>query len=125
VALCIALAVHVADEAAHDFLALYNPTAQALRAHVPWLALPVFSFQVWLAGLAVAVLALLALSPLAFRRSRIMRPVAWAFAALMTANALGHVGASLYLRRLAPGVLSSPLLLAASGYLLARLRNTA
>jgi hypothetical protein len=31
VSLALAIAVHVLDEAAHDFLALYNPTVEAIR----------------------------------------------------------------------------------------------
>jgi hypothetical protein len=40
--------------------------------------------------------------------------VAYFFGVLMALNALGHLGASLYLGELAPGALSSPLLLAAT-----------
>lgn len=43
-ALCAALAVHVADEALTDFLSVYNPIARAIRERVPFLPLPVFTF---------------------------------------------------------------------------------
>lgn len=32
VSLCIALAIHVADEALTDFLSVYNPTVRAVQA---------------------------------------------------------------------------------------------
>jgi hypothetical protein len=66
VLLCIALALHVVDEAATDFLSVYNPTVQAIRKRFPFLPLPVFSFRVWLIGLCVAILLAFGLSPLAF-----------------------------------------------------------
>ena len=67
VALTLALAVHVADEAATDFLSVYNPTVESIRRRFPFLPLPVFTFDVWLAGLIAAVILLLALSRFAFR----------------------------------------------------------
>lgn len=123
-ALCLALGFHVVDEATNDFLSLYNPTAQSIRATFPWLPIPIFTFQVWLSGLILAVVLLLSLPSFAFRNSPRLRPLAWFFAVLMAANALGHFGSSIYLNRLAPGVVSSPLLLAASLYLVAQLRRT-
>ena len=39
VALTLALAVHVADEALTDFLSVYNPTVEAIRARYPWVPL--------------------------------------------------------------------------------------
>ncbi len=33
----LAIAVHVADEAAHDFLSVYNPTVRAIRERLPFL----------------------------------------------------------------------------------------
>lgn len=124
--LCLtaALAVHVADETLTDFLALYNPTVRAIREHLPWLPLPVFTFRLWLAGLVAGVLVLLILAKPAFANSRILRPFAYFFAAAMFGNGLLHIAASVYLGRFAPGVTSAPLLLAAAGYLLVSLRRT-
>ncbi|MGO8792293.1 MAG: hypothetical protein ACLQVL_33560, partial [Terriglobia bacterium] len=51
IALCLALALHVVDEASTGFLSVYNPTVVALRKSRPWLPFPVFTFGVWLAGL--------------------------------------------------------------------------
>src|SRR5687768_8614122 len=50
--LTAAFAVHVVDEATHDFLAWYNPSAIRLQERLEGLPFPpVFSFTVWLAGL--------------------------------------------------------------------------
>jgi len=115
--LTFALALHVADEAAHDFLSVYNPSVTAIRQHLPFLPLPTFTFPVWLTGLIFGVLLLLALSPLAFRGNRWIRRLSYPLAALMFANGLGHIGGSLYFQNLMPGVWSSPLLLLASAWL--------
>ncbi len=117
VCLCVALALHVADEAATDFLSVYNPAAQAIRKRFPFLPVPVFTFRVWLAGLCLGILLVLGLSPLAFQGSRLMLWFAYPFAIIMFANGLGHIGGSVYRRRLLPGVYSSPFLLLASAYL--------
>ncbi len=124
-ALTLAVAIHVTDEAANGFLSLYNPTVRGIRERFPWLPLPTFSFEAWLGGLAAAVLALLLLAKPAFANSRSLRPLACVFAILMLGNGVLHLAASLYLRRLAPGVLSAPLLLGAAAYLLVSLRRTA
>lgn len=65
-----------------------------------------------------------AASPLAFRGARALRPVAYALGALMTANGLAHIIASLVTGRLIPGVYSAPVLLAAALWLLVTLRRT-
>ena len=54
--LTITLAVHVVDEAVHDFLSTYNPIVRSVRERLPLLPLPTFSFGVWLAGLTMTVL---------------------------------------------------------------------
>jgi hypothetical protein len=114
--LCVALAVHVLDEALTDFLSVYNPTVRAIRQKLPFLPLPTFSFRVWLAGLILATAFLLCLTPFAWRAVSWMTPLSYAFAALMLGNGLLHVLGSCYLKRLMPGVYSAPLLLAASIY---------
>jgi len=114
------LAVHVADEALTGFLAFYNPIVLEVRARVPWLPLPTFTFPVWIVGLAVAIALLFALTPLAYRGRRWLAGVAVVLAAIMLANALGHIGGSLYFGRILPGAYSSPLLLVAAARLLPR-----
>jgi hypothetical protein len=123
VALCLALAVHVFDEAMTDFLSVYNPTVQAIRERLPFLPLPVFTFENWLAGLIIAISILLLLSPLAFQRAGWMRALSYPFAILMLLNGLGHIAGSFCLGRMMPGVYSAPLLLAASIYLLWSVRR--
>jgi NADH:ubiquinone oxidoreductase subunit K len=108
------LALHVTDEALTGFLDVYNPVVRAVRERYPFVRLPVFTFHEWIIGLAVAVVLLFCVSPWAFRGRRWVVLVAMPLSLLMTANALAHLGSSLYLGRLMPGVYSSPVLLAAS-----------
>ncbi len=117
VALALALAVHVADEALTDFLSVYNPTVEAIRARYPWVPLPTFTFEVWLGGLIVAVV-LLVLSRFVFQGARWTVPFSYFFGVLMMGNGLLHIAGSFYFGRLMPGVYSSPLLLAGSIWLL-------
>jgi hypothetical protein len=117
-ALCAAFALHVVDEATHDFLLWYNPNALALRARVPWLPVPVFAFPVWITGLTLAVFALAALTPLVRRGRRWLVPVAYAYGVIHVANAIGHLTVSLAGRWFAHGVYSAPLLLASALWLL-------
>ena len=116
--LCLALAVHVADEALTDFLSVYNPAVEAIRERLAWFPLPTYTFEGWLTGLIVGVTLLLLLSPFAFGGARWMRSVSRVFGVLTLINGLGHIAVSLYMGTLMPGVYSSPLLLAASIYLL-------
>jgi hypothetical protein len=132
ITLCLALAVHVTDEAVSGFLSVYNPTVMAMRARVPWLPLPGFRFDVWLGGLIAAIVLLLSLSVFVSRRAAWMRPIAYAFAFIMFANGMGHTLGTIFGRTVAsvrfprpmPGFYSSPLLLAASLYLLFELKRT-
>ena len=115
--MALALAVHVADEAANDFLAIYNPTVLAVRRAIGFFPMPTFTFEVWITGLIALVLLLLAVSPLAFRSNRGLGRVAYILAALMFLNGIGHIAGSIYLNDWMPGVYSAPLLLAASVWL--------
>ncbi len=74
IGLCGALAMHVADEALTDFLALYNPAVLAIRERQPWLPLPTFTFETWLALLIFAVVALVAASYFVWRGRWANRP---------------------------------------------------
>lgn len=123
VGLAVCLALHVTDEALTDFLAVYNPIARAIRERAPWLPVPVFGFTEWIAGLAAGIVLLLALAPLAFRGHRRLLVLALPFSVLMAANALGHLGGSLYCGRVMPGAISSPLLLAAAALTFAAARQ--
>ena len=114
-----AFALHVLDEATHDFLSWYNPNALALRERLGGLPFPpTFTFPVWITGLCVALVILA-------RLTRVIRPdkrwtviLAYAYAAVHVANGLGHISVSIAGRFAAPGVLSSPVLLAAAGWLI-------
>jgi Protein of unknown function with HXXEE motif len=114
------LALHVLDEAGHDFLSVYNPNADAIQRAVPFLRLPTLTFQEFIGILVFFLTCLLALTPLAFRGLKWVRgfavPVA-VVAGIM--NGLGHILSSIYLRRGMPGVYSAPLILL-SGTLLLR-----
>lgn len=118
VGLCLALALHVVDEALTDFLSVYNPAVQSIREHVSWLPLPTFRFEIWLGGLIVAVIIFSSLTIFVLRGARWMTPVSYVFGALMLGNGLLHIAGSIRLGRFMPGVYSAPVLLAASVYLL-------
>ena len=96
---------------------------EAIRARYPWVPLPTFTFEVWLAGLIVAVVLLLVLSRLVFQGARWTVPFSYVFGVLMMGNGLLHIAGSFYFSRLMPGVYSSPLLLVSSAYLLLRTRQ--
>lgn len=119
VGLALALGLHVTDEALTGFLPVYNGVVDGIRARHAWAPLPTFTFPIWLTGLVVGVLLLLALTPAVSRGAAWIRVVSLVLAVVMIANALGHFGASLYWGRFAPGVYSSPLLLVAAVALLA------
>lgn len=119
IAFALAVALHVADEARHDFLATYNPNALAIRRrlHIPFP--PVFTFRTWLRNLIGGICLLLLLSPFAFRGEAWIRVVAVVLAVLIgIGNACLHIGASLLYRRWMAGILSSPALLLAGTWLL-------
>ena len=122
--LCVALALHVTDEALTDFLSVYNPTVESLKQRLPWLPLPTFQFRTWLDGLVAAVVLLVGVTPLISRGVQMLRVLAYPFGVLMALNALGHLTGSLVLGRLLPGVYSSPVLLMASMYLLFQLARS-
>jgi hypothetical protein len=116
--LCVAFAIHVADEALTDFLSVYNPAVRAIRTRFPFLPLPTFTFRVWLTGLVAAVLVLASLTPLAFRGVAWIRPVGYAYGIVMVGNGLLHLVGSFCMRKAMPGVYSAPLILGAAIYLL-------
>ncbi len=131
--LCLAFCAHVADEALTGFLSVYNPTVLAIRARASWFPMPTFEFWRWLIGLTVANLLFLAFTPLAYRNARWLRPIAYLFAVVHFLNGTGHTLGTIFgspvpevhYPRPMPGFYSSPLLLAASVYLLFMLRRSA
>ena len=121
-ALCVALAVHVADEATTGFLEWYNPAVRALREQYPMLLLPAFTFDVWLSLLIFAIVMLIGSSFFVWKGRWAMRPISYVFAAFMLINGLLHLAWSLYMREFMPGVYTSPLIMAASIVLIAYTR---
>lgn len=112
--LAFALGIHVTDEALTEFLPVYNGVVRAVRAQHSWVPLPTFTFPIWLGGLILGVILLLALTPIVSRGVRWIRVMSLVLGVVMCGNALGHILASLYWSRFAPGVLFSPFLLLAA-----------
>ena len=133
IALCLALGLHVFDEATTGFLNIYNPTVEALRAQLGWWPMPTFAFGDWLTGLIIVCVLLLLLTPLVVRGIPFTRVLAYIFAVIMLLNAAGHTLATIFGRtvasvtfpRPAPGFWSSPFIAAAAICLLMQLRKTA
>jgi hypothetical protein len=130
--LCLAFALHVWDEAVHDFLSYYNATALTLYGHFSWFPRLDMTFGEWITGALVAIVICFALTPFAFRNARWLRPLAYLFALLLFLSGTGHLLAqilggtvpSVHFEGTSPGLYTAPLLLAASGYLFWRLRRT-
>jgi hypothetical protein len=130
--LCLAFAMHVWDEAAHDFLSYYNSTVLALYGHFSWFPRMDMQFRTWLAALLVANLVLLGLTPWAYRNARWLRPLAYVFAGIQLLNGTGHILAairgstvpSVQFEGPAPGVYTAPLLVALAAYLFRALRKS-
>lgn len=133
VALTVAFALHVVDEASTGFLNVYNPTVAALRDRWNWFPMPLFGYREWLVGLIVAVAVCSTFTPVAARNARWLRPLAWIYALIMLFNSfghtivtiLGHTVAAIAVSRPAPGFYSSPLLLIGSIWLMVSLMKTA
>lgn len=118
--LCLALAVQAIEVGG---TAATRAIGQATPG-VPWLAAVGLAERTWLTMLTATTVTLLALSPLALRGERRLRPVAWAFAAVILADAAAHVIGSLVLWRRLPGVLSVPWLAATAVWLIRALRRS-
>jgi hypothetical protein len=119
VVFALALALHVVDEAAHDFLSVYNPNALAIRARYPFLPFPTFTYREFLAGLGIGIVLLLLLTPVARRGATWIRFTAVALGLVAgIANGMGHIVSSIYMRRLMPGVWSAPMIIVAGAWLI-------
>src|ERR1700756_1620501 len=132
-ALCGAFALHITDEALTGFLGVYNPTVLAMEQRWGWFPMPTFDFRRRLLGLIIGCGVLVFVSPLAYRGANWLRPLAWVYAVILLLNGLSHTMftilgrtvASVTFPRPAPGFYSSPFLLAASLWMILRLRQTA
>jgi hypothetical protein len=118
ISMSFAFALHVADEAFHDFLLVYNPAVTKMQESIPLLPIPTFTFETWLTGLILVIIILSILSPFAFRNVNWIRKVSHFYGIIMFINGVGHIMGSFALGYFMPGVLSSPLLLFTSTYLL-------
>jgi hypothetical protein len=119
IAFALAVALHVADEASHDFLATYNPNALAIRRRLRIPFPPVFTLRSFVGLLSGGVCVLLLLSPFAFHGVHWIRIAALLLAVVIgIGNACLHIGASIIYRRWMAGILSSPVLLIAGSWLM-------
>ncbi len=115
----LGVALHVTDEATHDFLTTYNVSVHAIRVRLAFLPIPTFTFAMWLTGLIGGIVLLLVLSPFAFRGNRALRLIAVPLGLIVGVfNAALHISSSIYFHRCIPGVYSSPFLLGAGFFLL-------
>jgi hypothetical protein len=121
--LVAALATHVIDEAANEFLGFYNPLVRSIRARVAWFPMPTFTFGIWLAGLALLVIVLALMSRAVRQGAMGTRQASWALAVIMFLNGVGHLGGSFFFQRWLPGTSSAPLLVGASIWLALRTRE--
>jgi hypothetical protein len=130
--LSIAFALHVWDEAAHDFLGYYDATVLTLYGRFSWFPRMDMTFREWLTGLLVAITIALALTPFALRNARWLRPFAHLFAGIQFVNGAGHILATMWggtvpsvrFEGTGPGFYTAPLLLLSSAFLFWRLRMT-
>jgi hypothetical protein len=114
-----ALALHVLDEAGHDFVSVFNSNALMIRRAVPFLRVPVLSLPDFIGIMVLFLTVLLAITPLAFRGLKWMRGLAIPISAIGgILNGTMHILSSLYLWRMMPGVYSAPLLVLGGALLL-------
>src|SRR5262245_58689440 len=115
----LALAAHVADEALTGFLDVYNPIVRSVRDRFAWFPMPTFTFGVWLTGLILLIMGLLALTPLASSGVMLTRVLAFPFAVMIgLMNGLAHLAASAFFHRWMPGTTTAPLLIVCGIWLL-------
>ncbi len=112
--------IHVLDEALTDFLPLYNEIVYRLRDQLGFFPAPTFTFPIWITGMSAALMVGYALTPWIARGGATMRIVSMIAGILMLGNATAHLAGSVYLNRPLLGVWSSPFLLAASCWVVAR-----
>jgi hypothetical protein len=119
--LTLALVIHLISEAGHNSISIYEQTAAAFHERLPFLPWPTFGW--WLTGLAVTVLVLFALLPLAFRAGRWMRRAAYLFALWAALNAFAHLTEALRFSATTGGTWSAMLLLVAAALLFVAARR--
>jgi len=118
--LMAAIGLHVFDETLTDFLPFYNGVVLELRQRLGFFPMPTFSFPLWLGGLIFLVTVGFCFTPIIAKGGNWLRIIAIILGILMILNALNHMLGSVYLGRILPGFWSSPLLLAASIFVVLR-----
>lgn len=116
-AVCAALALHLADEVFNGSLGLYADFARVVGWVWPSIDMPPFQRDVWLINLAGTILVLFALTWLVRRRSGVMVTASYLLAAFATANGVLHLLAAAALKSTIPGLWSAPLMVAAGLFL--------
>src|SRR5882757_5703374 len=92
------LALHVLDEAGHDFVFIFNSNALLIRRAVPFLRIPALTQQDFMGIMALFLTLLLALAPLAFRGLKWVRGLAIPISAIGgILNGTMHILSSIYL----------------------------
>jgi Protein of unknown function with HXXEE motif len=127
----VAFALHIWEEAAHDFIGYYNAKVLTLYSRVSWFPRIDVGFRAWLTAFVLANLLLFALTPLALRGVRWLRPLGYALTGFGLANGIGHVfytirGQAVSSARfdgVSPGFYTSLLLLLSATYLFWSLRK--
>jgi hypothetical protein len=115
--LSLVLALHVADEVMNGTLAFYRGLSDFVMDYMPFVKLPPFRYEVWLVDLIGASL-LIAMTWLVHRRRGPMRLASYVVATFAAANGMMHILMSMAAQQLLPGVVTSPLILAAALFLL-------
>jgi hypothetical protein len=131
--LCLSFAANILEDTLNDFLGYYNATVLALYGHFSWFPRIDLSFREWFVAAIVADAVLLLLTPFAYRNSRFLRPIAYFISTIMLLISCSTIIASLLSQTVpsvhfdggAPGIYTSPPLLAASVLLFWRLRSSA
>jgi hypothetical protein len=116
-AVCAALALHLADEVFFGSLGLYADFARVIGWIWPSIEMPPFHREVWLINLAGATLVLFALAWLVRQQRGVMVTASYLLAAFATANGVLHFLAAAALKSMIPGMWSAPLLIAAGLFL--------
>jgi small-conductance mechanosensitive channel len=117
-ALCFALAVHVAEEAFIGFLPFYGDATRAVSELLPFVTSPslVLAASMWISVAFVAILT--ALAPFAYRGAGWMRVATISVALIALANVSGHIVGSMLAGQALPGVYTTPLLAVVGVYAL-------
>ena len=116
--LSLVLALHVAEEVMNGTLAFYRGLSDFVMDYMPFVKLPPFRYEVWLVDLIGASLLLIAMTWLVHRRRGPMRLASYVVATFAAANGMMHILMSMAAQQLLPGVVTSPLILAAALFLL-------